>query len=209
MTEKVLDASAAAYVKAGYPKKNEKVSKLQQKVIQYRALAVSLMEILHAPDAVSSTMAFAVPAATQETANGVEEFRHASIQATLIMKPKEMNVGEEMRLDVEMVNAGGAPAQIIKIERAVPEGFELLSEPGSYRIENDHLNMKGKRLDALKTEDITLRLKSSNHGHFSLNPRIMYLDESGKYKTCEPEPIEVRVKELGVGGWLKGPQKKR
>jgi len=209
MTEKVLDASAAAFVKAGYPKKKEQVAKLKQKVTQDRALAVSLMEILHAPDAVSSTMTFAVPAATQETASGVEEFRHASIQATLIVKPKEMNVGEEMRLDVEIVNAGGAPAQIMKIERAVPEGFELLAGPESYRIEDDYLNMKGKRLDALKTEDITLLLKSSNHGHFSLNPRIMYLDESGKYKLCEPEPVEVKVKELGVAGWLKGPEKRR
>lgn len=209
MTEKVLEASAAAFVKADYPKKKKQVAKLQQKVKQDRELAVSLMEIFHAPDAVSSTMAFAVPAATQETANGVEEFRHASIQATLIAKPREMNVGEEMRLDVEIVNAGGAPAQIMKIERAVPEGFELLSRPESYRIEDNYLNMKGKRLDALKTEDITLLLKSSNQGHFSLNPRIMYLDESGKYKHCEPEPIEVTVKELGVAGWLRGPEKKK
>jgi len=114
-----------------------------------------------------------------------------------------------MRLDVEIVNAGGAPAQIMKIERAVPEGFELLSRPESYRIEDNYLNMKGKRLDALKTEDIALLLKSSNQGHFSLNPRIMYLDESGKYKHCEPEPIEVTVKELGVAGWLRGPEKKK
>ena len=209
MTEKVLEASASAYVKAGYPKKKEQVSRLQQKVTQDRALAVSLMEILHAPDAVSSTMTFPVPAATQEKANGVDGFRHASIQATLIVKPREMNVGEEMRIDLEIVNAGGAPAQIIKIEKAVPRGFELLGGPESYRVEDDYLNMRGKRLDSLRAEDITLRLKSASHGHFLLTPRIMYLDESGKYKTFEPDPIEVTVKELGVAGWLRGPDKRK
>jgi len=78
-----------------------------------------------------------------------------------------------------------------------------------YRIEADCLNTKGKRLDALKTEDVTLLLKSSNQGPFSLSPRIMYLDETGKYRLCEPDPIEVTVKELGVAGWLRGPEKKR
>jgi len=37
----------------------------------------------------------------------------------------------------------------------------------------------------------------------------MYLDESGTYKSYEPGPVEVTVKEMGVAGWLKGPEKKR
>jgi len=32
----------------------------------------------------------------------------------------------------------------------------------------------------------------------------MYLDESGKYKSSEPQPVTVTVKELGISGWLKG-----
>ena len=37
----------------------------------------------------------------------------------------------------------------------------------------------------------------------------MYLDETGKYKSCEPELVDVIVKELGISGWLKGPEKRR
>ena len=31
-----------------------------------------------------------------------------------------------------------------------------------------------------------------------------YLDETGKHKSYEPEPATVKVKELGISGWLKG-----
>jgi hypothetical protein len=33
---------------------------------------------------------------------------------------------------------------------------------------------------------------------------VLYLDESGKYKTHGPEPVTITVKELGIKGWLKG-----
>jgi hypothetical protein len=56
----------------------------------------------------------------------------------------------------------------------------------------------------LKTEEIRLVLKPKAQGAFTLKPRILYLDENGKYKTHEPEPTTVTVKELGIKGWLKG-----
>ena len=31
------------------------------------------------------------------------------------------------------------------------------------------------------------------------------LDETGNYKSHEPEPVTITVKELGISGWLKGP----
>jgi len=32
----------------------------------------------------------------------------------------------------------------------------------------------------------------------------LYLDENGKYKSHEPEPVPITVKELGIKGWIKG-----
>ena len=37
-----------------------------------------------------------------------------------------------------------------------------------------------------------------------LKPRKSYLDENGKYRSYEPEPVSVIVRELGIKGWLKG-----
>lgn len=69
------------------------------------------------------------------------------------------------------------------------------------------LNMKGKRLPPLKPEDVKLVLKPLNKGTFHLKPRVLYLDETGKYKSHEPDPITITVKELGISGWLKGPSR--
>ncbi len=204
MAEKVLGASATSYEKADQPGRKSQVLKLLAKVKEDRELALSLMEVLRAPDVVSTTMAFSTPTPARERAAGIERFEHADIQATLVAKPRELHVGQELNLEIEMVNAGRGTAQLTKIEETIPKGFVIVQEPEMYRMDDSQINLKGRRLDALKTEDLRFVLRSTAKGNFRLKPRIMYLDESGACKSCEPTPIEVAVKEMGISGWLKG-----
>ena len=60
-------------------------------------------------------------------------------------------------------------------------------------MEDSYLDLRGRRLDPLKTEEINLVLKPTHRGQFVLKPRILYLDESGKYKSHEPEPMRITV----------------
>jgi len=207
MAEKVLQTSAGSFMKAEHPEKREQVLKLLERVKEERELAVSLSEVLHAPPIVSTTTVFAPPTPTHENAVGLERFEHADIQANVIVRQKELKVGEKLDLEVELVNAGRGPAQLVKLAEVFPEGFELMGKPEMYRVENRHVNMRGKRLDPLKTEEVRLALKPKVQGVFTLKPRILYLDENGRYKAHETEPITVTVKELGIKGWLKGPEK--
>ena len=208
MAEKLLEASAASYGKVGQSGRKEQVLKMLDRAKRERLLAKSLAEVFLAPDEASSTSAFSSPSFAQESAVGLDRFDYADVQATLIARPKTMNVGQDLVIEVELVNAGRGPAQLTKIDKVIPEGFDVVSEPEKCRVEDSYVNMKGRRLNALKTDDIKLVLRPSVHGEFQLRPRIMYLDESGKYKFCEPEPIDIRVKELGISGWLKGPERK-
>jgi hypothetical protein len=193
MAEKVLQASASSYEKADQPGKKEQVLKLLAKVQQDKELATSLTEILRAPDVVSTTMAFSSPTPTYETAVGLDRFEHADIQANLISPKRELKVDEDLILGIELVNAGRGPAQLIKLQDIIPKGFTLREEAGGYRMEDSYLDLRGKRLDALKTEEINLVLKPVHRGQFTLKPRILYLDESGKYKSHEPEPMRITV----------------
>jgi hypothetical protein len=208
LAEKLLEASAASYGKIGQSGRKEQVLKMLDRAKRERLLAKSLTEVFLAPDEASSTSTFSSPSLTQESAVGLDRFEHADVQATLIARPKTMNVGQDLVLEVEIVNAGRGPAQLTKIDKVIPAGFDVVSEPEKCRVEDSYVNMKGRRLNALKTDDIRLVLRPSVHGEFQLRPRIMYLDESGKYKSCEPEPIDIWVKELGISGWLKGPERK-
>jgi hypothetical protein len=162
------------------------------------------MELIHAPAIVSATTSFSTPTPTREQAVGSERFEHADIQANLIVRQKELKVGEPLSLEIELVNAGKGPALLIKVNEAIPEGFELIEKPETYRVEDSYINMKGKRLDPLKTEEVKLVLKSKVQGTFALKPTILYLDENGKYKSHEVEPVTITVRELGIKGWLKG-----
>jgi len=204
MAEKVLQTSAGSFMKAEHPEKREQVLRLLEKVKKERELAVSLAELLHAPSIVSATTAFPTPTPTHEAAVGLEKFENADIQANIITRQKELKIGENLHLEIELVNAGKSPALLIKVTEIIPEGFDLTEKPEIYRVEDSYLNMKGKRLDPLKTEEVKLTLKPKVQGIFPIKPKILYLDENGKYKSHEPEPITITVKELGIKGWLKG-----
>jgi len=204
MAEKILQTSAGSFMKAEHPEKSGQVSRLLDKAREEKELALSLSEVLHAPSIVSTTTAFRVPPPTQENPVGLERFENAHVLANLITRQKEVKIGELLTLKLELVNAGKSPALLIKIDEVIPEGFELDEEPETWRVEDSCINMKGKRLDPLKAEELRLVLKPKVQGTFHLRPTIFYLDENGKYKTHESEPVTVTVKELGVKGWLKG-----
>lgn len=194
LAEKVLEASAEAYRKANHPSKEEQVRQLLEKAREERQLAVALVEVLERPAVVAAMDTFSSPGATRESAVGLERFEHADVQASVIARKKDLHAGEDLDLEIEMVNAGRRPAQLVKIEDLVPEGFEITAAPDMYRVEDSFLNMKGKRLDALKTEKVKLTLRPSLRGQFSVRPRILYLDEGGKYKSHQPEAVDVTVK---------------
>jgi hypothetical protein len=204
MIERVLQTAAGSYTKAEHPEKREQILKLLEKAKEEQELAASMTEALHAPSIVSATTAFASPTPTQEEAVGSERFEHADVQANLIIRQKELNIGESLIVEMELVNAGKGPALLIRVNEVVPQGFELIEKPETYRVEDSYLNMKGKRLDPLKAEELKLVLKPRVQGTFRLKPTILYLDENGKYKSHEPEPVAITVKELGIKGWLKG-----
>jgi len=204
MAEKVLQTSAGSFMKAEHPEKREQVLRLLEKVKEERELALSLSEVLHAPSIVATTTAFATPSPTHENSVGLERFENANVQASLVTSQRELKIGENLSLEIELINAGKGPAILTKIAEVIPEGFELTEKPTNYKIEDGQLNMKGKRLDPLKTEEVKLTLRPKAQGVFPFKPKIMYLDENGTYKSHHPEPVTITVKELGIKGWLKG-----
>jgi hypothetical protein len=204
MAEKVLQTSAGSFMKAEHPEKKEQVQRLLEKVREERELALSLSEVFHAPSIVSTTAAFNTPGPTQENAVGLEKFEHADVHANIIVNRNELRVGETLDLEIELANAGKGTALLDKIEGAIPKGFEVAEKLQTYRIEGCNVNMKGRRLEQLKGEDVKFSLKPKHKGSFTLRLVILYLDENGNAKSHEPEPIVITVKELGISGWLKG-----
>ncbi|NIN51572.1 MAG: hypothetical protein GTO23_00155, partial [Nitrososphaeria archaeon] len=194
MSERLLQASAGSYLKAKHPEKSEEVRRILGRIIEEREIAVSLTEVLHAPSLASTTTSFSTPTPSYEQAVGLERFEYADIQANLIIGEREVNVGEDVDLEIALVNAGKAPAQLIKVEEVIPHGFEVKRAPDTCRVEDSYIDMKGRTLSPLKTEELKLVLRPLNRGTFHLRPRVLYLDESGRYKSHVPEPATVEVR---------------
>ena len=205
LAERLLQDSAGLFLKAKHPEKSNEVRTILENIKAEKEIALSLAKLMHASDVVSTTTSFSTPNPTHEQAVGLERFESADVQANLIAKRREVGVGENLDLEIELVNAGKAPAQLIKVEDIIVEGFELKNYPNICRVEDSYLDMKGRTLSPLKTQELKLVLKPLTKGDFELKPRILYLDEAGKYKSHEPEPVSITVQELGIRGWLRGP----
>ncbi|MCW4027490.1 MAG: hypothetical protein NWE76_08415, partial [Candidatus Bathyarchaeota archaeon] len=168
MAERLLQSSAGAYLKAKHPEKSDEVRRILERVKEEREIAVSLSEALHAPTIVSTTTSFSTPNPTYEQAVGLERFEYADVQANLILRESQVKVGEDMDLEIALVNAGKAPAQLIKVDEIIPEGFEVRRAPDICRVEDSYIDMKGRTLPPLKTEELRLTLRPLNAGTFHL-----------------------------------------
>ncbi len=200
MAEKVLQTSAGSFMKAKHPEKTEQVQRLLQRVREERELAVSLSQVLHAPTIISSTASFGMLTPSEERAVGLERFEHADIQAKLIQHQKEIRVGENLNLEMQIVNVGKEALTLVKVEDILPPGFQLVGKPEYCHFEDTYLNMKGKRLDPLKTEEIGLVLRSFDKGTFEVSPRINYVDDIGHKMFRKPEPVTINVLEVVLPG---------
>jgi KaiC/GvpD/RAD55 family RecA-like ATPase/tetratricopeptide (TPR) repeat protein len=200
MAEKVLQTAAGSYTKAKHPEKAEQVQRLLEKVGEERKLAVSLSEVLHAPTITSSTASFVTLTPSEEMAVGLERFEHADVQAKLIQHQKEIRVGEDFNLKMQIVNVGKEPVLLAKVEEILPAGFQLVAKPDYCHFEDAYLDMNGKRLDPLKTEEIGLVLRPFEKGTFEMRPRIVCVDETGHQMLRGPEPVTITVSEVVLPG---------
>ncbi len=115
------------------------------------------------------------------------------IQVKLVLRAENVNVGEDLDLVIKLVNPEKAPVLLIKVEKILPAGFELVAKPNYCRFEDAYLDMNGKRLNPMMTEEVRLTLRSFDKGTSAINPKIIYADEAGHQTSCEPEPVIINI----------------
>jgi tetratricopeptide (TPR) repeat protein len=156
--------------------------------------AMKLLEVSHP-----------LPTQTGEEKVSPESIEPTDMRSSIIATPKELKIGENVELEIELTNTRKTGAILLtRITEVIPEGFAVAKKPEQYRVEDNCINMKEKRLGPSKTAEVKLVLKPNTQGTFHIKPKILYTDEKGKMKTHEPKPISITVKELGIKGWLKG-----
>jgi len=195
MAEKVLQFSVESFVKAKHPEKIEQAQKILARVREEKELADMLSDILHAPTIVSSTESFVTLTPREEKAVGLESFERANIQATLAPQIQKVKTGEEFTVEIHVANVGKEAVLLTHIDEALPVGFELAAKPDYCHVEDSRFNLRGKRLDPLKTEEIKLVFRSFDESSVEVKPKIKYVDEKGHQLLYEPEPVTIELSE--------------
>ncbi len=206
LAEKHLQLAAKLYEQAGFPVKKNEALKHLERAREEKELLLTPVEALAENPALTGVTATPV-SLIRDQALGLERFDAANVVGNLSLHQKELGVGSDLTLELEMANVGKTAATLIKLENIAPDGFELDRERIQYRIEDNYIDMKGKRLEYLKTHEVKIPMKALRKGAFELRPRILFVDEKGTYRSYEFEPAAVTVRELGISGWLKGPSK--
>ncbi len=205
LAEKHLGLAARLYEKAGFSKKHREVLRHLERVREEKELLLTPLEAL--ADSSTITGAAVAPISLlRDTAVGLERFEEANVVGNLTVREKEVGVGSGFVMELEMANVGKTAATLVKLENIAPEGVELDRSQITQKVEDNYLDMRGKRLEYLKTFEVKVPMKARRKGAFQLCPRVLFVDEKGKYRSCEFEPVTFTVSELGIAGWLKGPK---
>ncbi len=193
LAEKLLRSSAKHFAEAGYEGRKEEAVKLLDRVGVERNLAISLVDVLRMPVGTPVIRALPTPRASHERPVGLEAFEHANLQTRVKADDPFLTPGQEARLVIEITNAGKSPARLIKLEGVVPEGFRLSGSSEKLDLRGTGIDLKGRWLEPLKTEQISMVLIPKAEGLFTLEPSVLYTDYAESLRSHLVEPIDLVV----------------
>lgn len=200
VAEKVFRSATLSLGEMGKVAKRDEVLRILERVRDEKDLAISLVGDLAGPVILSAHAIPSTRASVQSPAS-VEIVDNAYVRANLAVSPSNPKIGQQVSLKIEFANAGTGPAQLVKVERAIPKGFDLVQNPRGLTIEdNRHILLQGRRLDPLKTDQIDLILEPRVEGPIAMTPRVLYLDENGRNRFHEPQPFEIIVENNALRG---------
>ncbi len=207
LAEKHLELASKLYKEAGFQTKSDEALRHLGRARQEKEILLTPVEVLAENPAVSGAVVTPV-SLIRDHAAGLEKFEVAQVVGNLTLQEKELGVGSDLTVELEMANVGKSAAMLIKLENLAPVGLQLDRQKISQRVEDNFIDMKGKRLEYLKTHEVKVPMRALAKGIFQIRPRVLFVDEKGTYKSYDFEPVALTVKELGISGWLKGPGSK-
>jgi len=105
----------------------------------------------------------------------------------------EATVGEPFEVRLDITNVAVKPGLLVRIEGLFPSCFRVMDIAPKYKLEEGTVDVKGKGLQSRKVESIKMWVTSSESGIFHLSPKKIYVDDAGKFKVCQPDPMTVTV----------------
>jgi hypothetical protein len=125
-----------------------------------------------------------------ERAVGSNSFDAVKIM-TSISVPNEFIPSEEFEVRLDLANVGKRPGLLVRIDDLVPRRCKVTMVPSYCSLEGSSLNMRGRRLEPLSVESISVLVQIADVVSVSLSPQVTYVDESGDFRTIRVEEAKI------------------
>ncbi len=205
LAQKHLELATKLYAEADFHSKSEEALRHLKRVRQEREVLLTPAEVLTQNP--STTGAVVAPVSLiRDQAVGLDKYENAQVVGHLSLHHNELGVGSDLTVELEVANVGKTAATLLKLENLAPPGFEIDRQKIPHRVEDNYIDMKGKKLEYLKTHEVKVPMRALKKGAFEIRPRVLFVDEKGNYRSYDFEPAAITVTELGISGWLKGPK---
>jgi hypothetical protein len=119
-----------------------------------------------------------------------ETVESVNIRASVCV-PEEFVPGEEFQVKLDLANVGNKPVLLVRIEGLVPPRCKVLRMPSYCTLEGASLNMRGRRLDPLSVESVSIWVQTVDVASVSLSPSVVYVGELGNFKTLGVEEAKI------------------
>ena len=201
LAEKQLQLASKLYGDSGYSKKREEALSLLRQARGQKELLLTPLEALDESPALRGTTLSPL-SFTPDHAMGLERLESANVVGSLRTDHSLVSVGSDLTVELEMANVGKTAAILLKIDNVSQEGLRVVRDKMEERIEDGYIDMRGRRLDYLKTREVKVPIKAKAKGTYQLRPRVLYVDEKGAYRSYEFEPTRIVVTEAPGGVFL-------
>lgn len=195
LAENHLSLAAQLYGEAGYFKKKEEALNHLKRAKGAKELLLTPVDVLERSPAVTGTSVTPV-SLTRDKATGLERFETANVVGNATLDQNVAGVESDFVLELEVANIGKTGATLLKIENVAQEGLELVRDRIVERMDNGFIDMRGRRLEYLKTHEVKVPIRAKRRGTYDLRPRVLYVDEKGVYRSHQFEAARIIVTDI-------------
>jgi tetratricopeptide (TPR) repeat protein len=121
-------------------------------------------------------------------------FQQASIYAVL-MAPRKVELGKDFSIRLDIVNVSRKPCKIDFVEGLICRDFRVVIPSDRYVARKDIIEIRQDKIDPFQDVPFKLSLQAFKTGIFTLEPRVFFIDDLGKTKTFQVDPISITVED--------------
>jgi tetratricopeptide (TPR) repeat protein/KaiC/GvpD/RAD55 family RecA-like ATPase len=129
---------------------------------------------------------------SREIHRGGEMLEHADLRAHLMVR-RQVVVGEEFEMRLDIVNVGRKPALLIEVKNALLDDLKVSSLSPWCNMRDGAITMKNREIRGFQVNTVKLKLKSLKVGTFTLEPQADYMNDFGQTKTCKMNTVNITV----------------